>query len=145
MKKYSPSKGMILYAIDNGLPADAPEYVREALIMSQRGRHYLHVMGGSSSRYATLGDDGHAQPGERTIPLTADQAMRWAVEAMPADAIERMRNPMTDAGPRFRTNANLTPGMMAWIKRRAVLDGIDASAVMRAAIREYADAHPLGE
>jgi hypothetical protein len=72
----------------------------EALYVGQRsGRFFLHGSGGPLSQWGRTREDNTRENGEGIHPVTAEQALAWAENCLPADGpwVEHFKAAITDA------------------------------------------------
>lgn len=72
-------------------------YYEETLYCKRTGEYFLYGYGHGESKYAkqVLGDWG---PGEDIIPMTYEQARKWAEVSLDADEYEREFGPTSEDG-----------------------------------------------
>lgn len=63
-------------------------YVSETLYRKRNGEYFLHGYGHAASRYSRTSSTGGWVPGEKIIPLTYVDAMRWAEKNLEVDEYE---------------------------------------------------------
>lgn len=72
-------------------------YYEETLYCKRTGEYFLYGYGHGKSRYAKRSLDGWG-PGEDIIPMTYEQARKWAEENLEADEYEAEFGPTSEDG-----------------------------------------------
>ena len=87
-KRYNTDTAEIVGGWDNGLYLSDFGRAEEVLYRRKRGAYFLHGAGGALSAYA----ESHGNSlgwGERIIPLTRQEAYKWACAKLASGEIER--------------------------------------------------------
>lgn len=66
------------------------QWWQEALMQKRTGEYFLYGQGGAMSKYAESCGQNSWCGGSEIIPLTLDEAKRWAEEHMDADRYEEV-------------------------------------------------------
>ena len=86
-RKYDTTTATKVGEYEDGLKSDY-RYFSETLYRKRGGEYFLHGYGHGRSRYATQLGDGYWGTGERIIPLSYEDARKWAEEHLDADDYE---------------------------------------------------------
>lgn len=65
-------------------------YLQETLYQKRTGEFFLYGEGGPASKYAVVLGQNERCGGEKIIPLTVDEAKRWAEEHIDGDEYEEI-------------------------------------------------------
>lgn len=114
-------------------PADM-DYYTETLCRNKFGAYFLHGQGGARTRYAKrIGKDNWAS-GENVVPLTEDEAKKWAEESCDTATYDRIfRGGEPSPAP---VMAYLPPDLLAKVDASKETHG-SRNAVVIAALRAY--------
>ena len=82
---YNTETATFLASYDNRLPWSDFKYEETDLYRTKNGRYFLAGHGGALSRWAERLEGGNRCQGEGIMPLSEDEAMKWAEEFAPAD------------------------------------------------------------
>lgn len=83
-KVYDTATAQKLGEWDNGHYTNDFQYCAETLYKKRTGEYFLHGEGHAMSKYASHSGDSSGW-GEKIIPLTYDEAQKWAEEHLDAD------------------------------------------------------------
>lgn len=87
-KRYDTETAKWIAEFEEGYVSDFA-YVCETLYKKRNGEYFLHGYGHAASRYAkSCGNNGWSA-GECIIPLSYDEACKWAENALDADDYEK--------------------------------------------------------
>lgn len=89
-KKYDTETAKLLVSEGNGLGHRDFSYCEETLYQKRTGEFFLYGEGGPMTKYAQRVDMNSWSGGERIIPITDDEARRWAEKHASVDAYERI-------------------------------------------------------
>lgn len=88
-KKYDTETATkIGFACGGGLSFRDFEYWEETLYKKKTGEYFLFGEGGPASKYSVSIGSNSWSGGERFIPMTREEAAKWAEEALDVDAYE---------------------------------------------------------
>lgn len=79
-KKYDTETAQMVGVWDNNLMYNNFSYCAELLYRKHTGEFFLHGKGGAMSKYAVSCGDNSWRGGEKIIPLSEDEACKWAEE-----------------------------------------------------------------
>ena len=101
--------------------------VNEQLYRKRSGEYFLNGSGGAASKYATLGASGWVG-GSAIVPLSYEQARRWAEEHLSADEYAALfGEPSQDDGTKQAVSYSLSAAAVQRAKREASKRGISVS------------------
>lgn len=89
-KKYDTETAAKLAEWDNRLPVNDLDHCTEALYQTKNGTFFLHGEGGANSPYCSQREGGGRGPGETILPMSEDEARRWAELHIDADDYEEI-------------------------------------------------------
>lgn len=87
-KRYDTEKAELVGEWDNGIYDSDFNKVSEALYRKRTGEFFLHGEGGARTRYAEACGQNAWRGGERIMPLSYEEAQRWAEEHLDSDVVE---------------------------------------------------------
>ncbi|NLA52656.1 MAG: hypothetical protein GX860_11145 [Alcaligenaceae bacterium] len=88
-KKYDTDTAKILGSTGYSHPGDF-SYWYEALYQKKTGEFFLHGVGGAMSKYARSTGLNEWTGGEEIIPLSPEEARKWAEKNIEAEEYERI-------------------------------------------------------
>ncbi len=105
-------------------------YWCETLYCKRTGEYFLHGEGGSMSRYSEQIEQNSWSGGEKIIPLSYENARKWAEENLTADEYENEFGAVTEDGTAETVNISMPAVLIAKIRRKAQEEGISVSKVI---------------
>lgn len=113
-------------------------YCAETLYKNTRGAYFLYGEGGPLSKYATISGDNRGW-GETIIPMTADEAQKWAEEHLNAEEYEAEFGVQEEAEPsdlatRERVNLSLDKELLSKMRALSKETGVPMSTMVDKAI-----------
>ena len=84
-KLYDTETAKFLANYDNGKGYSNFGWVTECLYRKKTGEFFLHGQGGAASKYAKSVGLNSWEEGERIMPLSYDEARKWAEDSLDAD------------------------------------------------------------
>lgn len=105
-------------------------YWCETLYCKRTGEYFLHGEGGPASKYAERIEQNSWSGGEQIIPLTYENARKWAEENLTADEYENEFGAVTEDGTAETVNISMPAALIAKIRRKAQGEGISVSKVI---------------
>lgn len=117
-------------------PRDFNHWV-ETLYVKRSGEYFLHGQGGPRSRYAVSVGQNSWEGGEKIIPLSFENARKWAEEHMDADDYAEAFG-MPDEGEsdeKATLCVQVPADLAAVVKRQAAEQGISLTAYVAQALR----------
>lgn len=123
---------------NNNIPANDFGYCREILYKNTKGAYFIYGEGGAMSKYATVRGDNRGW-GEEIVPITAEEAAKWAEEHIDAEDYETEFGSPEEAEPsdlttRERVNLTLDAGMMAKLRKLSADTGVPMARMVDKAI-----------
>jgi hypothetical protein len=88
-KKYDTNTAKILGSAGYSHPGDF-SYWQETLYRKKTGEFFVHGIGGAMSRYARQTGPNEWTGGEKIIPLTREEARKWAEKNLDAEEFEEV-------------------------------------------------------
>ena len=110
-------------------------YWRETLYRKNTGEFFLHGEGGPNSRYAETVGLNEWSCGERIMPLSLEDAQKWAEEHLDADEYEEIFGATEDTSAKRTVTFSLTEATIEKIARMAAENGITKSEVIESLLR----------
>ena len=103
-------------------------YWEETLYRKNTGEYFLHGEGGPASKYAQNIEQNSWSGGEKIIPLSVENARKWAEDHLDGDEYEKIFGVVEEASPEKKTVAfSLTEAVIEKIKTAAATEGISMS------------------
>ena len=103
-------------------------YWEETLYRKNTGEYFLHGEGGPASKYAQSVGQNSWSGGEKIIPLSVENARKWAEDHLDGDEYEKIFGVIEEASFEKRTVAfSLTEAVIEKIKNGAATEGISMS------------------
>lgn len=87
-KKYDTDMAKEVGYDNNGLLCSDFCYIEETLYKKKTGELFLCGRGGAMTKYAEYQSDGFHGPGKAIVPLTEDEAKKWAEDHLTAEEYE---------------------------------------------------------
>jgi hypothetical protein len=87
-KKYDTETAYMVGQWENMCDVSNFHYYSESLYRKRTGEYFLYGEGGAMSKYAETIGQNEWQGGEKIIPLTYDNARKWAEEHLGVDVYE---------------------------------------------------------
>lgn len=106
------------YDCYNGSRSDF-QWWQETLYRKQTGEFFLHGEGGAMSRYAEAVGNSSWCGGERIMPLTVEEAQKWAEKHLTADEYESIFGAVEEMPDKRLATYSLTEGTIEKITRLA--------------------------
>lgn len=131
-KVYNTEKAERVGSWDNGYYTNDFHYCSEDLYRKKTGEFFLHGEGGAMSIYASS-EGNMSGYGERIIPMTYDEAAKWAERHLTGDQYEQIFGEVVEDETTVKTMISTTAAEIEIIKRRAAQAGMSVSSyiVMR--------------
>lgn len=126
-KVYNTETAKLVGTWDNNYGVRDFNYCSEELYRKKNGEFFLHGEGNALSKYAQRYTDGMGY-GEKIIPLTYDQAQRWAEDKLDGDEYEEIFGEITEDEKLSHIHISLPADQAAIIKRNAQQEGLTVSA-----------------
>ena len=108
----------------------------ETLYRKKTGEFFLYGQGGPMTNYAEATGTNSWSGGERIMPLTFQEARKWAEEKLQADEYEAIFGEVTEDESKIQVCYSLSVGTTEKIKRLAAEAGISASAYIDRLVQE---------
>ena len=110
-------------------------YWRETLYRKNTGEFFLHGEGGPNSRYAETVGLNEWSGGERIMPLSLEDAQKWAEEHLDADEYEEIFGATEDTSAKRTVTFSLTEATIEKIARIAAEKGCTKSEVIESLLK----------
>ena len=105
-------------------------HFEETLYRKKTGEYFLHGEGGAMTRYAEAVGQNEWSGGERIMPLTYDEASKWAQEHLDGDEYERIFGEVVEDDTRRTMHYSLSTTAVDKLRRLAQQSGKTASAYL---------------
>lgn len=105
-------------------------YWCETLYCKRTGEYFLHGEGGPMSRYSEQIEQNSWSSGEKIIPLSYENARKWAEENLTADEYEREFGEITEDETAETINVSMPAALAAKLRRRAQEEGVSVSRLI---------------
>lgn len=137
-RTYNTATSKCIGQWSNGHYTNDFNYCSEDLYKNTKGAYFLHGEGGAMSKYATRSGDNSGY-GETIIPMTAEEAQKWAEEHLDGENYKAEFGEQEEATPsdlttRERVNLTLDSELMARLRKHSVDTGIPMARIVDKAI-----------
>ena len=112
-------------------------YVAERLYQKRTGEYFLHGEGGPMSKYAESVGQNAWEGGEKIIPLSVENARKWAEDHLDADDYAQIFGMPDEGGTDEKTTlcVHVPADLAAVVRRQAAEQGISLTAYVTEALR----------
>lgn len=121
-KRYDTDTAKLIAESEQGCFSDL-EYICETLYKKRGGEYFLHGYGHAASKYADFLGDNRWGSGERIIPLSYEDARKWAEVNMDNDEYEREFGLAEDDGTYTTITCRVPSHLKAALDRQCSLTG----------------------
>lgn len=135
-KKYDTATAQKLGSFENNAEQRFA-YVEETLYRKRTGEFFLYGEGGPMSRYAETIGANEWSGGSRIMPMTWDEARKWAEEHLSADDYEGIFGEVAEDDSKTVMSVRISAAALEKAKREASKSGSTLSALVEAAIAAY--------
>lgn len=98
-------------------------HCEETLYRKRTGEYFLHGEGGPMTQYARAVDTNSWSGGERIMPMTYQEAQKWAEEHLDGDEYEAIFGEIVENDSTYMINAEIPAALAEKLKRRAAESG----------------------
>lgn len=102
-------------------------YYDETLFRKRTGEYFLYGTGNAKSLYSKCCGQNEWCGSEEIIPLTIDQAQKWAEEHCDGDEYEEIFGKIEEGGEKVQVKVYLDKATAQWLKVLAQKEGVSAS------------------
>lgn len=135
-KVYDTATAQKIAEWEINLPTDI-NYLCESLYLKKTGEYFIFGSGGANTRYASVSGSGNFRPGELIVPITLDNAKKWAEEHLDGNTYEAIFGDVVeDDGSITLTTIRLPSALVETVRRRAIENGVTMTAYIQAAIEK---------
>lgn len=127
-KMYDTETAKELGSWSNGGGWNDFHHTEETLYRKKTGEFFLFGEGGPMTRYAVSEGQNFWTGGSRIMPMTYQEAQKWAEENLTADEYEEIFGEVAEDDSRVTVAYSLSRTAAETIKRKAAEAGISASA-----------------
>ena len=128
-KKYSTETAERVGFYSNSPGRNDFHWVEESLFKERTGEFFLFCEGGPASIYCTWIDSHNRTSGDRIIPMTFEEARRWAEEHLEAEEYEEIFGEVEE-GEMKGVMYSLPVNLIEKVKRKATERRITASQLV---------------
>lgn len=115
------------------------EFCTEDLYRKRTGEFFLHGQGGAMSKYAVDLGGGSWKGGEKIIPLTYEEAQKWAEDHLTEDEYEKLFGKVEEDKEKKQVLIKLSFSAIEKMKRGAGKAGTSMSAYIEDLINMYSE------
>lgn len=133
-RKYDTATAKSVGEYDKGYTSDF-HYFCETLYRKRGGEYFIHGEGNAASKYAESCGDGSWGAGERIIPLSYEDARKWAEEHLDADDYESEFGAVgEDEGESVVLSVRVSPSAKSALDRAAARTGRSKGEIVTEAL-----------
>ena len=110
-------------------------WVCETLYRKKNGEFFLHGEGGPATKYAEASGINSWSSGSRIMPLSWEDARKWAEEKLNADEYEAIFGEVSEDDSRTTVLLSLSVSTVEKAKRAAAQSGMNLSAYIASLIK----------
>ena len=134
-RMYNTETAQRIGSWDNGMSGGDLDYMGETLYRKRTGEYFLEGCGGARSRYAEI-DGNMMAPGCRIVPLTFDQAQKWAEEHLTPEEYKSAFGAVDADAEKQYFNCGLEAPVMKLLKNAATREEHSMSDIIARLIVE---------
>ena len=136
-KVYDTDTAKQIGAWDNGAGYSDFNYMEETLYQKRTGEFFIHGVGGPMTKYAVSCGNNSWSGGEKIIPLTYENAQKWAEEHLDADDyISIFGDPGEGDDSKEPIYAMLPAPIVIKLKSKAAQEGMSVTAYLAKVLKE---------
>lgn len=129
-KRYDTDKAVKVGEYWNGLSRSDFNHITETLYRKRTGEFFLHGEGGANTKYSKALDVNSWMGSERLMPLSFDQAMKWAERHLTVEEYESIFGEVTEDGSRKVVTLSLTMTAIEKLKKESSKLGMTQSDIV---------------
>lgn len=129
-KKYDTETAQFLAEYEYCANVRDFHHFSESLYQKKTGEFFLYGEGGPLSQYAVAVGTNEWSGGERIMPLSYEEAQRWAEEHLDGDEYEEIFGEVLEDNDRSKISASVSASTAERAKRAAAKAGISVSAYL---------------
>lgn len=134
-KKYDTSTAQEVGSWSNGLGRRDFGHINETLYRKRTGEFFIYGEGGPNTCYAERVDTNSWSGGERIMPQSYKQAMKWAEEHLTAEEYEAAFGEVAEDDTKETVCISLTKTAIETARRNAAAAGISISAYFESLVK----------
>ncbi len=125
---YDTEKAKFLASWENYASRRDFNHMEESLYQKKTGEFFLHGEGGPSTKYAVMVDQNCWSGGERIMPMTYEEAQKWAENHLDGDEYEEIFGEVIEeTGEKQVVSISISSAKWETAKREAAKRGIGIS------------------
>ena len=128
-KNYDTETARVIGSNSYSQPRDF-NWWSEILYCKRTGEYFLYGEGGPRSRYAEHVEQNCWRGGEKIIPLTYEEARKWAEENLTANEYEEVFGEVTENDSSEILTISLPASLVASLRRQAQEAGVSLSGLI---------------
>ncbi len=132
-KKYDTETARMIGSDSYSNPRDFNHW-EETLYRKRTGEYFLYGKGGPNSRYSKRIEQSCWSGGEEIIPLTYENARRWAEEHLPVNEYEAEFGEVSEDDSSETINVSMPAALLAKLRRQAQENETSVSKIITALI-----------
>lgn len=114
-------------------------YYEESLYRKKTGEFFLYGEGGPASKYAKSVGQNEWRGSEKIIPISYENAQKWAEEKLDADEYEKIFGPVEENEAKKAVTLYLQTDILEKAKRAAQKNDMTISAFFEMAVNEMVE------
>ena len=133
-KSYNTESAELVAEWSNNLTYRDFGWVEENLYRKRTGEYFLYGAGGPNSRYAEASGSNSWSSGERIMPLTYKEAIKWAEDHLDGDEYESIFGAVVEDDSKRTAAYSLSVSAIEALRRMSEEQGRSASEILDAMI-----------
>lgn len=135
-KRYDTETAEYIGFDDNMNDASDFGYYKESLYRKRTGEFFLHGEGNAASKYARSTGQNNWSSGEKIIPLSVENAKKWAEEHLSVETYEYTFGPVDEGIGDQNYTIKLSPILSFKLEQEAITRGISKADIIRKLIED---------
>ena len=111
-------------------------YFSESLYRTKSGKWFLHGSGNAASPYASYDPNGNSSSGEEIIPLSEENAMKWAERKLSGEEYEEIFGEVSE-DEAVQATVYVPASLAVKLANRMQETGCSRNEIILAALKEY--------
>ena len=135
-RRYDTDTAKCVAEWSNGYEQSSFSYVSEELYLKQNGEYFLYGIGGANTRYSERVGTNTWSGGEAIVPLTYQEAEKWAEEHLSGDEYESIFGTISENDENVTVHISMEKSKLDSIRRKASENGMNLSEYIASSLAE---------